>query len=230
MKTIGLIGGITPQSTILYYQILNDLANNRFGGVHSCKTLIHSFDFGEISKLQAENNWEQLDILMQKAARNLQDGGADLVIICANTMHLSIEAVRAVISIPVIHIAEATARSINDLEIDKVALLGTKYTMEKSFFKDVLNANGIEAIVPDQEDRNIIHEVIYTELAKGIVKETSKLEYLQIIEKLIAKGAKGIILGCTEIPLLIEQKDVSVPVFDTTAIHAHAVFNLAISN
>ena len=230
MKTIGLIGGITPQSTVLYYQILNELANNRFGGVHSCKTLIHSFDFGEISELQAQDDWDRLDFLMKEAAVGLQRAGAELLIICANTMHLSIAAVRDVVAIPVIHIAEATLIKVNEKGMDKVALLGTKYTMEKDFFKDVLKSNGIDTIIPDQSERNKIHDVIYTELAKGVINNTSKLVYLQIIEKLIAEGAKGIILGCTEIPLLIKQEDVSVPIFDTTAIHAKAAFDMAISN
>ena len=230
MKTIGLIGGITPQSTVLYYQIMNELANNRFGGVHSCKTLIHSFDFGEISELQAQDDWDRLDFLMKEAAVGLQRAGAELLIICANTMHLSIAAVRDVVAIPVIHIAEATLIKVNEKGMDKVALLGTKYTMEKDFFKDVLKSNGIDTIIPDQSERNKIHDVIYTELAKGVINNTSKLVYLQIIEKLIAEGAKGIILGCTEIPLLIKQEDVSVPIFDTTAIHAKAAFDMAISN
>ena len=229
MKTIGLIGGITPQSTILYYQILNELANEYFGGVHSCKTLIYSFDFGQISKLQSENNWDKLDDMMIKAGLNLEKGGADLIIICANTMHLSIDAVKEVVEIPIIHIAEATAKVIKRQGLDKVALLGTKYTMEKDFFKDILRGNGIEVIIPVEEERSKIHEVIYNELAVGKLNNSSKLVYLQIIENLIGQGAKGIILGCTEIPLLIKQEDVSVPVFDTTAIHAKAAFNIALS-
>ena len=229
MKTIGLIGGITPQSTILYYQILNDYANKAFKGVSSCKTLIHSFNFEEISFLQENDDWNQLNKLMQAAALNLERGGADLIIICANTMHLSIEAVREVVDIPVIHIAEVTANVIKEQGLYKVALLGTKYTMEKEFFKDVLRANGIEVIIPEEAERAKIHEVIYKELAVGELNNTSKLVYLQIIDKLIGQGAKGIILGCTEIPLLIKQDDVSVPVFDTTAIHAKAAFNMALS-
>lgn len=229
MKTIGLIGGITPQSTILYYQILNDFANKTFRGVSSCKTLIHSFNFEEISTLQGNDDWNQLDKLMQDAGLNLERGGADLIIICANTMHLSVDAVKEVVAIPVIHIAEATATVIKEQGLSKVALLGTKYTMEKDFFKDILIANGIEVIIPTEEERAKIHEVIYKELAIGELNDTSKLVYLQIIDKLISQGAKGIILGCTEIPLLIKQDDVSVPVFDTTAIHAKAAFNMALS-
>ena len=229
MKTIGLIGGITPQSTILYYQILNDLANEKFGGNHSCKTIIHSLDFGEISKLQSQDDWYALDEIMKNAGKSLEIAGADMIIICANTMHLSIDAVRSVVTIPVIHIAEATAEKIKQKQIGKVALLGTKYTMEKDFFKDILLSNGIKVIIPDFEQREKIHDVIYSELSKGILNDASKQIYLQIIDKLIANGAKGVILGCTEIPLLIKQKDVSVPVFDTTTIHANAAFNSALN-
>lgn len=225
MKTIGLIGGITPQSTILYYQILNDLANKEFGGNHSCKTIIHSLDFGEISKLQSQDDWDTLDEIMKDAGKSLEKAGADLIIICANTMHLSIDAVRSVVTIPVIHIAEATADKIKDQQIDQVALFGTKYTMEKDFFKDILLSNGIKVIIPDFEQREKIHDVIYSELSKGILNSASKQIYLQIIDKLIGNGVKGVILGCTEIPLLIQQGDVSVPVFDTTTIHANAAFN-----
>ncbi|WP_347926125.1 aspartate/glutamate racemase family protein [Pontimicrobium sp. SW4] len=228
MKTIGLIGGITPQSTILYYQILNDLANKKFGGNHSCKTIIHSLDFGEISKLQSEDDWVTLDTIMETAGKSLQNAGADIIIICANTMHLSIDAVRRVVTIPVIHIAEATAQKIRVQKINRVALLGTRYTMEKDFFKDILISNNIEVVIPDQAQREVIHDVIYSELAKGILNNASKQIYLQIIDKLIANGAKGVILGCTEIPLLIKQEDVSVPVFDTTMIHANEAFNSAL--
>ncbi len=228
MKTIGLIGGITPQSTVLYYQILNDLANNHFGGVHSCKTLINSLDFGVISRLQAEGNWNMLDDIMADAGLSLEKAGANIIVICANTMHLSIDAIRRVVGIPVIHIAEATAGYILGHKINKVALLGTRYTMEKDFFKNILREHGIETIIPNTDDRNVIHNVIYTELAKGEIKEISKQAYLQIINKLINEGAQGIILGCTEIPLLITQKDVVVPVFDTTTIHATTAFNSAI--
>ncbi|MCK0179394.1 aspartate/glutamate racemase family protein [Flavobacteriaceae bacterium S0862] len=228
MKTIGLIGGITPQSTILYYQILNDLANKEFGGNHSCKTIIHSLDFGDISRLQSQDDWDTLNEIMKGAGKSLEKAGADLIIICANTMHLSIDAVRGVVSIPIIHIAEATAYKIKERQINEVALLGTKYTMEKEFFKDILLSNEIKVIIPDFELREKIHDVIYTELSKGIINNASKQIYLQIIDKLIGNGAKGVILGCTEIPLLIKQEDVLVPVFDTTTIHANAAFNSAL--
>ena len=228
MNKIGLIGGITPESTILYYRILNQLNAKKLGDKHSAKVIVNSFDFGEISKLQTEGNWQKLDELMAEAGKNLENGGASCILICANTMHLCIDAVRKVVNIPVIHIAEATAIAITKQGLKKVSLLGTKYTMEKDFFKDILTSFGIESIIPDEEDRKEIHRVIYDELSKGELKPSSKENYSKIIKKQIKSGAEGIILGCTEIPLLIQQNDVAVPVFDTTTIHATAAFKLSI--
>ena len=225
MKTIGLIGGITPQSTIMYYQVLNDLASKHFGENHSCKLLINSVDFAEISSLQKKNRWDLLETIMANAGKSLELAGASCIIICANTMHLTIDAVRNAVSIPVIHIAEATAEQVFKKELKTIALLGTKYTMEMDFFKDVLLSFGIKSIIPSLDDRNKVHKIIYDELSKGLLIATSKQVYLQIIDKLIENGAEGIILGCTEIPLLIKQEDVTVPVFDTTTIHATRAFN-----
>lgn len=227
MNKIGLIGGITPESTILYYRILNELNAQKLGDKHSAKVIVNSFDFGEISKLQTEGNWEKLNQIMAEAAKNLENGGATCLLICANTMHLCIDAVRAVVNIPVIHIAEATAKEISKKGLKKVALLGTKYTMEKDFFKNILLAFGIETIIPNKQDREEIHNVIYNELSRGQINTVSKANYSTIIKKLIKIGAEGIILGCTEIPLLINQKDVEVPVFDTTRIHAAVAFKLS---
>ncbi|MCG1036482.1 aspartate/glutamate racemase family protein [Polaribacter sargassicola] len=227
MKKIGLIGGITPESTVLYYRILNRLNADNLGKTHSAEVVINSFDFGKISQLQKENRWDLLDELMAKTGKNLQDAGATCIIICANTIHLCIDAVRKAVKIPVIHIAEATSKKIIERKLSKVALLGTKYTMEKDFFIDVLKSFNIEAVIPEEEDRELIHNVIYNELASGVINEISKEKYLTIIEKLIKKGAEGVILGCTEIPLLIKQKDVSIPVFDTTKIHATAAFEFS---
>ena len=224
-KTIGLIGGMTPESTILYYRVLNGLAASKFGEKHSCNVLIESVDFGMVSKFQKENRWDLLNEMMVKAAKNLEKGGAKCVLICANTMHLTIDFVRKYVNMPVFHIAEATSVAINKAALKKVALLGTKYTMEKTFYKEVLTNNEITTLIPGERDRNIIHDVIYNELAKGELKASSKKEYLRIINQLIVDGAEGIILGCTEIPLLIKQEDVSVPVFDTTTIHATDAFN-----
>jgi aspartate racemase len=225
MRKIGLIGGITPESTILYYRILNQLNASNLGNPHSAKVIMNSFDFGEISKLQAAERWDLLDELMAEAGKNLEDAGATCILICANTMHLCIDAVRNVVSIPVIHIAEATSKKIIEKKLKKVALLGTKYTMEKDFFIDILTLFGIEVMIPELEERNIIHNVIYDELSLGNINPKSKEKYLKIIERLIKNGAEGIILGCTEIPLLVGQEDISVPVFDTTRIHATAAFD-----
>ncbi|WP_299158640.1 aspartate/glutamate racemase family protein [uncultured Tenacibaculum sp.] len=227
MKTIGLIGGITPQSTIMYYQVLNNLAADMYGEKHSAKILINSVDFGEISRLQIEGRWDLLGTIMVNAAKSLEVAGAHCILICANTMHLTIEEVRQAVSIPVIHIAEATSEIIIEKKLKKVALLGTKYTMEKTFFIDVLKSMGIETVLPEKEDRDIIHDVIYNELARGVLSDTSKKVYQIIINKLQNRGAEGVILGCTEIPLLIKQEDVSIPVFDTTTIHATKAFNLS---
>lgn len=227
MKKIGLIGGITPESTILYYRILNQLNTEKLGPQHSAEVIMNSFDFGEISKLQTEGNWGKLNELMAEAGKDLENAGATCILICANTMHLCIDAVRNVVNIPVIHIAEATAKKIIEKKLKKVSLLGTKYTMEKDFFKDILTSFGIETIIPNEEDRNEIHSVIYDELSKGEINPASKENYINIINKQIESGAEGIILGCTEIPLLIKQGDVSVTIFDTTKIHATAGFELA---
>jgi aspartate racemase len=229
MKTIGLIGGITPESTILYYRILNDLALKEFGSSSSSKVIINSMNFGEIQDLQKAGQWDQLNDIMADAGKSLESAGADYILICANTMHLCIDVIKKVVSIPVIHIAEATSKEITKIKLNKVALLGTKYTMENTFFTDILKRNGLDTIIPDDTDRQIIHDIIYDELALGILNNYSKQKYIDIIQKLIKQGAEGIILGCTEIPLLIEQEDVLVPIFDTTKIHATEVFKLAIN-
>ena len=227
MKKIGLIGGITPESTVLYYQILNRLNANQLGKTHSAKLIIDLFDFGKTSKLVEKGRWDLLNKKMAEAVTNLENADASCILICANTMHLCIDAVRKVVRIPVIHIADSTAKEIQKKGIQKVALLGTKYTMEKDFFRDILNKHAIETIIPDVEERDEIHRIIYDELAQGEFKKSSKEKYLKIIDSLILNGAEGIILGCTEIPLLINQNDVSLPIFDTTKIHAAAGFKFA---
>ncbi|MDO6744097.1 aspartate/glutamate racemase family protein [Tenacibaculum soleae] len=228
MKIIGLIGGITPESTIMYYKVLNNLAKKTFGDTHSAKVLINAVDFGEIAKLQSQGNWTILGAIMANAAKNLQAGGAHCILICANTMHITIDEVQQAVNIPVIHIANATGELILEKKLKKVGLLGTKYTMEKTFYTNVLKSMGVEVIIPNKEDRTIIHDIIYNELAKGVLNETSKKVYLTIIDKLSKAGAEGIILGCTEIPLLIKQNDVDLPIFDTTTIHATKAFKLSI--
>ena len=227
MKKIGLIGGITPESTVLYYQILNRLNANQLGKTHSAELIITSFDFGQISQLVEQGRWDLLNKKMAEAGTNLENAGASCILICANTMHLCIDAVKKVVRIPVIHIADSTAKEIQKKGIQKVALLGTKYTMEKDFFRDILKKHAIATIIPDVEERDEIHRIIYDELAQGEFKKSSKEKYLKIIDSLILNGAEGIVLGCTEIPLLINQNDVSLPIFDTTRIHAAAGFEFA---
>lgn len=226
MNRIGLIGGMTPQSTILYYQILNDLVSQSFGEKHSCKVVISAVNFGELSKLQTQGRWDLLDEMLADEAKRLETAGVGCILITANTMHLCIDAVRSVVNVPVIHIAEATGKAILDEGLHKVALLGTKYTMEKTFYKDVLTSMGIETIIPNDEDRDQVHQIIYDELAKGHINPESKKVYIEIIDRLVADGAQGIILGCTEIPLLIHPEDLKVPSFNTTELHAKAAFHL----
>lgn len=229
MKTIGLIGGITAESTVMYYRALNKMAQTKYGGLNSAKVIINSVNFEEIKQYQIKEDWKSLDVIMSKASKSLENAGASCILICANTMHLCFDAVRKSVSVPIIHIVEATAKQIQQKGIKKVALLGTKHTMEKAFYTDILTSFGIETIVPNAEDRDKIHDTIHEELSKGILNKTSKENYLSIIKRQIDNGAEGVILGCTEIPLLIHQDDVTIPVFDTTTIHATEAFNFAIN-
>ncbi len=220
MKTIGLIGGISWESSALYYQLINKLVNKKLGGLHSCKSILYTVDFEEIAQLQKENDWQTLADLMVEAAISLEKAGADMVLICANTMHKVARQVQSSITIPLMHIGDAVSESILDKGFKKVGLLGTKYTMEQDFLKDRIKSQGIEIITPDDADREIVHLVIYQELAKGILNPSSKEAYLKIIDKLASLGAEGVILGCTEIGLLVNQQDTEVALFDTTIIHA----------
>ena len=229
MKTIGLIGGITAESTVMYYRALNKMAQTKYGGLNSAKVIINSVNFEEIKQYQIKEDWKSLDVIMSKASKSLENAGASCILICANTMHLCFDAVRKSVSVPIIHIVEATAKQIQQKGIKKVALLGTKHTMEKAFYTDILTSFGIETIVPNAEDRDKIHDTIHEELSKGILNKTSKENYLSIIKRQIDNGAEGVILGCTEIPLLIHQDDVTIPVFDTTTIHATEAFNFSIN-
>lgn len=230
MKKIGLIGGITWQSTKLYYDYLNTMVSEALGGKHSCKCLIESVDFAEISAKQGAGDWETLHTQMAEIAKSLEIAGADIILVCANTMHLSADKIKANTNIPLLHIAEATGKAIQDKGIQKVLLLGTKYTMELDFYKDILKDQfGIDVLIPAADDRAIIHRVIYTELAKGIISKESKAAYVEIIKKSENEGAEGVVLGCTEIPLLIQAQDCNIPVFDTTKIHARAAVQFALA-
>ena len=229
MKTIGMLGGMSWESTTSYYQAINEGIKSSLGGLHSAKICLHSVDFAEIESLQHLGDWEGTADILSKAARSVQAGGADFLIICTNTMHKVAPQIERHLSIPVLHIADATAQLKRD-GITRVGLLGTRFTMEQDFYKGRLTANfGIEVLVPDASDQAIIHDVIYHELCLGKVLDASKVEYLRIIDKLYAQGAEAVILGCTEIALLVQQADTSVPLYDTTAIHAAAAVELALS-
>ncbi|HBH3050998.1 TPA: aspartate/glutamate racemase family protein [Clostridioides difficile] len=220
MKTIGLIGGMSWESTITYYQVINTVIKKRLGGLHSSKCILYSVDFQEIEECQSSGNWEKSAKILADAAIKLQGAGADFIVICTNTMHKVSDKIQESIHIPLLHIADVTAKVLKEKEIKKVALLGTKYTMEQDFYKNIIINNGIEVLIPNEEDRIIVNDTIFNELCLGIVSESSKKAFLSIIDKLSKQGAEGVILGCTEIGLLIKQNDTSIPLFDTTVIHA----------
>ncbi|MGH0428090.1 aspartate/glutamate racemase family protein [Bacillus hominis] len=230
MKTIGLIGGMSWESTSEYYRILNEEIKSRLGGLHSAKCMINSVDFEEIERFQSNGDWNGAGEVLGNAAYSLQMGGADFIIICTNTMHKVVDKIKENINIPVLHIADATAKEIKRKGIQTVGLLGTKYTMEQDFYKSRIVENDIKVIVPSEKNREKINEVIYTELCLGELTPQSREYYKRVIEKLVQEGAQGIILGCTEIGLLIKQEDVSVPIFDTTHIHAIEAVNFALEN
>ncbi|MGH1287607.1 aspartate/glutamate racemase family protein [Bacillus toyonensis] len=230
MKTIGLIGGMSWESTSEYYRILNEEIKSRLGGLHSAKCLINSVDFEEIERFQSNGDWDGAGEVLGNAAYSLQNGGADFIIICTNTMHKVVEKIKENINIPVLHIADATAKEIKRKGIQTIGLLGTKYTMEQDFYKSRIEENNIKVIVPVEKNREKINEIIYTELCLGKITSQSREYYKRVIEELVQKGAQGIILGCTEIGLLIKQEDVVVPIFDTTFIHAMEAVNVALGS
>jgi aspartate racemase len=223
MKTVGLIGGMSWESTAIYYRLINGGIKHRLGGLHSAKLLLWSFDFDEIAVLQAAGNWDAATGRMIEAGKALKAGGAESLVICTNTMHKMADAVERAVQLPVLHIADATANAIKNAQLRKVGLLATRFTMEQGFYRGRLQTkHGIEALTPDEHGRAQIHQIIYDELCKGVITVASKKAYLDIIAKLITDGAEGIILGCTEIGLLIQQADIPVPAFDTTQLHAQA--------
>ena len=229
MKTIGLIGGMSWESTAEYYRVINETVKERCGGLHSSKCILYSVDFEEIEQLQKHGEWDELTGKMIFTARTLERAGADCVVICTNTMHMMADEIQEAIDIPLLHIADAAADEIKRAKITVIGLLGTLYTMEGDFYRTRLREkHGIEVIIPPENDRKKVHDVIYRELCRGTVKEKSKNAFIGIINDLIASGAGGILLGCTEIPLLIKQEDITFPVFDTTLIHARAAVEFAL--
>lgn len=229
MKTIGLVGGLTWHSTIDYYRHINQLTNERLGGDASARLLMYSVDFSNIKRLTLANDWSTIARLMGDAALTLQDAGAECMLLCANTMHNVAEEVQAALDIPLLHIADATAIAIKEKGLQKVALLGTRYTMQLDFYKNKLAAHGIDTVIPDEAGVQLVNGAIYNEMGKGIFSESTRLVYNRIIETLQAQGAQGVIMGCTEIPLLLRQSEIDVPLFDTAYLHAKAAVTFALS-
>ncbi|KKC45101.1 aspartate/glutamate racemase family protein [Acinetobacter sp. V2] len=229
MKTIGLLGGMSWESTALYYQQINKMVHRKLGKLHSAKVIINSVDFEEIAALQAKGLWQEAGAYLAEQAQNLEKAGADCILVCTNTMHKIATQIEDSISIPFLHIADATAKEILSQNIGKVALLGTAFTMEQDFYKARLQDYGIEVIIPNEADRKIVHSIIYEELCLGVINPDSQQQYIAIIERLIAEGAQGVILGCTEICMLIGELKFSVPLFDTTTIHAKEAVSFSLN-
>ena len=229
MKTVGLIGGMSWESTITYYQLLNEGVKDALGGLHSAKILLYSVDFFEIEALMSRGEWEKAADLLGGVAQRLEAAGADMILICTNTLHKVAPQVQSRIRVPLVHIAEAAADELRENGITRVGLLGTKYTMTQEFYRDKLTARGIDVLIPEGEDIDLVNRVIFDELCLGVVKPDSKAEYLRVIAELAARGAQGILLGCTELGLIVSAADVSLPLFDTTVIHAKKALELSLT-
>ena len=231
MRTIGLIGGMSWESSAEYYRIINQEVNRRLGGVRSAQCLMYSVDFEDIKRLQHEGDWDSLAEAMRKAALRLERGGADFIVLCTNTMHRGADAISSAVNLPLLHIADPTADRIRAAGFHRIGLLGTAFTMEQDFYKGrLLERHGLDVIVPDEADRRIVHEIIYKELVLGIVSPESRQAYREIIARLVERGAQAVILGCTEIMLLVSPEDSAVPLFDTTTIHAVAAVDEALKS
>ena len=230
MKTIGLIGGMSWESSLEYYRVLNETTNARLGGLHSAKCILYSVDFAEIETLQHEDRWQEAAQLMIEAGQSLERAGADFVVLCTNTMHKLADEIQANIHIPLLHITDATAQKINAAGLRKIGLLGTRFTMEQDFYKGrLIDRFGLDVITPNSPERETIHRVIFEELCLGIVRQDSREEFIRIMDRLVQAGVEGIILGCTEIELLVQDGDSRVPLFPTTQIHATAAVDYALA-
>ncbi len=229
MKTIGLLGGMSWESTELYYRLINEGVKSRLGGLHSARVALVSVDFHEIEQMQQAGAWEQAGAALARSAQEVEAAGADFLLLCTNTMHKVAPQIEAAIGIPLLHLADATARSILDAGMTSVGLLGTAFTMEQEFYRDRLAEHGLNILIPPADDRAVVHRVIFEELVLGDVREESRAEYVRIIDGLAARGAQGVIEGCTEIGILVQQMHTPVPLFDTTAIHAHAAVEMALA-
>jgi aspartate racemase len=231
VKTIGLLGGMSWESSIEYYRIINETVKAKLGGLHSAKSIMLSVDFAEIEILQQQGQWVKAAQLLVDAARSLENGGADFIVLCTNTMHKVADDIQANVRIPFLHIADATAQLVKDSGIQRIGLLGTRFTMEEEFYKGRLAQKyGLDVRVPDAQERELVHRVIYDELVLGRIEQRSKAQYREIMEQMVRQGAEGVILGCTEIGLLVHQEDSQVPLFDTTRIHAEAAVAYALKD
>ena len=228
MKTIGLIGGMSWESTVPYYQRINELVKIRLGGLHSARIILYSVDFHDIERLQHSDRWEEASEILVSAAKSLEVAGADFLVLCTNTMHKIAPSIESAVSIPLLHIADATALEVKHAGVQTVGLLGTRFTMEQEFYRERFQTDhGIRVLIPEEEDREFVHRVIYDELCLGLISDTSRVRYRKVIDRLVRNGAEGVIFGCTEISMLVSQSDSPVPVFDTTSIHAASAVNFA---
>ncbi len=228
MKTIGLIGGMSWESSIEYYRIINEVTKSKLGGLHSAKSVMYSVDFAEIEALQHQSRWQEAADLMVSAAQSIERAGADFVVLCTNTMHKLADEIEANIQVPFLHIADATAEKIQSSGIQKIGLLGTHFTMEQDFYRGrLVDKHGLQVLIPNDDDREVVHRVIYEELCLGIINPESRKQYIEIMNRLVELGAEGIILGCTEIELLVQTRDATVGLFATTRIHAEAAVEKA---
>lgn len=229
MRRIGLIGGMSWESTAEYYRLLNTLVAERLGGLHSADCLLASVDFAEVEAMQVEGRWDDAGRLLARVARDLEAGGAEVLVLCTNTMHKVADAIESAVGVPLLHLADATADAALAAGLRRVGLLGTAFTMEQDFYRDRLAARGLDVVVPGAEDRALVHRVIYDELCRGVVREESRTAYLEVVARLVDDGCEGVILGCTEIELLLDPGDAEVPLLPTTRLHAEAAVAWALS-
>jgi len=228
---MGMIGGMSWESSLEYYRIVNEAIKKKLGGFHSAKCILYSVDFGEVEKLQHLGDWDELNRMMMDAAQRLENTGADFVIICTNTMHKMADEVQGAIRIPVLNIVDVTAKAIKGNRQTRIGLLGTKFTMEQDFYKGRLkDKHGLDVLIPSADERQVVHDILYSELCLGEIKELSKEKFKNVIQNLVNRGAQGVILGCTEIPLIVSQDDYEIPVYDTTTLHAQAAVDFALQS
>ncbi|MFI1920406.1 aspartate/glutamate racemase family protein [Nocardia sp. NPDC020380] len=230
MRTIGLIGGMSWESTAIYYQELNRRVRDRLGGLHSVSCLLSSVDFAEVESMQQHGEWDRAGTFLAQHAQRLQDGGAECVVLCTNTMHRVFDEISAAVEVPVLHIADGTAAALSTAQVATVGLLGTRYTMEQQFYRSRLEDKGFHVVVPDEPDRTIVHDIIYNELCLGKVLDHSRALYIDIVRALADRGAEAVILGCTEIGLLLDNSNCPLPVFDTTLLHVEAALDWALAS